>query len=358
MWILVRYIVSEFSKRFLLFLCVLVCLFVGIDVLSRIWSINAPLGTIALFYFFKVPQIALQMIPVSILLATLLFLSYMAKHNEIVALYTSGRSLLKIATPILILVTGLSVLSFYISDYLVPLANFKAQKIWMVDIVGKGNEFYDGLHQRRAWFRDKDTIYNVNSYDSASKTVTGLSMYSFNGNFDLKEHVYSKQAMYMGKNRWQLKDIKKTVFESGKTATELVPDLKIRLREEAEDFKKIETKSDYLTASSLKKYISDLRDAGISPAKYEVEFHKRYSLAFAGLVMCFIGIPFAVRQQRRGGVALNIGVGFALVFAYWVLFSLMLSMGMSGRIWAPVSAWGANFVFVALSIFLVHKMKK
>jgi len=333
-------------------------LFLGIDLISKIWSMDAPLGTIAVYYFFRTPQIALQMVPVSILLATLLLFSYMSKHNEMVALYISGRSLFKIATPILLVVTGLSLASFYFSDYLLPLANFKAQKVWMVDITGKSDEFYDSLHQRRAWFRDKNTIYNVNAYDSASKMVTGLSLYSFDGNFNMKEHLYAKQAAYQGRKIWVLKDIKKTVFDSGKTVTELVPELSLSLREEPDDFKRIEAKSDYLTASRLKKYISDLKAAGISPAKYQVEYHKRYSLAFAGLVMCFIGIPFAVRQQRRGGVALSIGVGFVLVFAYWVLFSLMLSMGMSGKIWAPVSAWGANIVFVVLSVFLVQRMKK
>lgn len=336
----------------------LVCLFVGIDLLSKIWTINAPLGTVATYYFFKIPQIGVQMLPVSVLLATLLLFSYMSKHNEMIALYTSGRSLFNVAMPILLVVTGISIASFYFSDYLLPIANFKAQKVWMVDISGKKSEFYDSLHQRRAWFRDKNTIYNVNSYDSASKTVTGLSLYNFDPDFNMKEHLYAKQAMYQGQKAWLLRGIKKTTFDANKTVTELVPELKLHFREEPDDFKKMEAKSDYLTASRLNKYISDLKDAGISPAKYEVEYHRRYSLAFAGLVMCFIGIPFAVRQQRRGGVALNIGVGFVLVFAYWVLFSLMLSMGMSGRIWAPASAWGANLVFITLSIVLVQKMKK
>jgi len=331
---------------------------VGIDLLSKIWSLNAPLSTIAVYYFFKMPQIGVQMVPVSILLATLLLFAYMSKHNELVALYTSGRSLYKIASPVLLTVTLISLASFYFSDYLLPMANFKAQKIWMVDILGRGSEFYDSLHQRRAWYRDGNTIYNVASYDSDSNSISGLSLYKFDSNFDVKEHIYAKQAIYKGKKQWSLKDIRKTVFTDGHAATEPIPELNVSFRETPDDFKKIEAKSDYLTASRLKKYISDLKDAGLSPAKYEVEYHKRYSLAFAGLVMCFIGIPFAVRQQRRGGVALNIGVGFALVFAYWVLFSITLSMGMSGRIWAPLSAWGANVVFIALSVFLVQKMKK
>lgn len=358
MWILVRYIGFEFIKRLLFFLVLLLFLFVGIDVLSKIWSIDASLWQLGLYYFFKTPQIAMQMIPVSILLATLMLLSYMSKHNELTALYTSGRSLFNITGSILVIVTTISIVGFYLSDYVLPATNFKAQKIWMVDILKRSGEFYDSLHQRKAWFRNKDTIYNVYSYDSKMNIATGISIYKFDHDFNMLENVYAKQAVYSGGKRWTLKDVKKTSFNAGKASTELVPALEVSFREEPDDFKKIEAKSDYLTASRLRKYILDLKNAGIPYAKYEVEFHKRYSMAFAGLIMCFIGIPFAVRQQRRGGVAINIGVGFTLVFAYWVLLSLMLSLGMSGKLWAPLSAWGANIAFVALSVFLVRKMRK
>ena len=60
-------------------------------------------------------------------------------------------------------------------------------------------------------------------------------------------------------------------------------------------------------------YISELKSIGVDPSKFEVEFHKRFSLSFAGFIMCLIGLPFAVRQQRRGGVALNIGISFSIV---------------------------------------------
>jgi len=357
--ILSRYLIIEFLKRFFTFLFILIILFLGIDLLSRIWNINVPFRFIALYYFFRTPGIVLQMIPVSALLSTLMLFSELSKHNELVSLYCSGRSLIKVATPIIITVSVIGVFSFYLSDKILPAATFQAEKIWMVEMLGRGSEFYGNLHQRKAWFREKNLIYNVSSYDSATKTVFGINLYYFNDSFEPTKHVYAQQAFYnKDKNIWTLKDVKDTDFTSGRAITELKPEKTILLREEADDFKKIEAKSDYLPVDNLLQYIDDLKSAGLSPAKYRVELNKRYSMAFAGLVMCLIGLPFAVKQHRRGGVPLNIGIGFGLVFVYWVLFSVLLSLGISGRLYAPVSAWGANVIFVIASLLLIRASKK
>jgi len=357
--VLSRYLITEFLKRFFAFLFILIILFLGIDLLSRIWSINAPFKFTALYYFYRTPGIVLQMIPVSALLSTLMLFSELAKNNELVSLYCSGRSLIKVATPIVITVSIIGVLSFFVSDKILPAATFQAEKVWMVEMLGRGTEFYGNLHQRKAWFREKNLLYNVSSYDSATKTVFGINLYYFNDAFEPIRHVYAQKASYnKDKSTWTLKDVKDTDFTSGRAITELKSDKTIPLREVPDDFKKIEAKSDYLPVSNLQQYIDDLKSAGLSPAKYSVELNRRYSMAFAGLVMCLIGLPFAVRQHRRGGVALNIGIGFALVFIYWTLFSVLLSLGVSDRLYAPISAWGANVIFVIASLLLIRSSKK
>jgi len=358
-WIFSRYIISEFLKRFFVFLFILVILFIGIDLLSRIWSINTSLSNIANYYFFRAPNMAVQVIPVSVLLATLLLFSYLSKHNELVALYTGGRSLLRIASPMFLIITFICTFSFYFSDYVLPITNFQAQKIWMVDILGRGGEFFDTLHQKKAWFRDRGKMYNISSYDSASNTASGVNVYEFSDSFDMAKHLSAKQAVYDQKTKlWILKDVKETDFTSGRAVSALLPEKEVLLGTTPNELKKIEANTDYLPIDMLRKYIKELESAGISHMKYSVELNKRYSLAVAGFIMCIIGLPFAVRQHRRGGVALNVGIGFALVFVYWIMFSVLLSLGISGRIWPPASAWGANVLFLILSLLFIRKIKK
>lgn len=357
--ILARYLVTEFLKRFFVFLFILVILFLGIDLLSRIWSVEASFKFISLYYFFRIPDVMVQMIPVSTLLATLMLFSELSKHNELVSLYCSGRSILKIALPVFITVSLISFASFYISDRVLPSSNFYAQKTWMTEILKRHAEFYDTLHQKKAWFREKNLIYNIGSYDSSTFTASGLNLYYFNDNFDPVSHIHANKAIFNDKtSSWLLEDVKHTSFSSGRAVTVHKERMELALRQGPDEFKSIEAKSTYLNVSSLGRYVEELKMAGLSPAKYSVELNKRYSMAFAGLIMCLIGLPFAIKQHRRGGVALNIGLGFGLVFVYWVLFSLLLSLGISGRLYAPLSAWGANLIFAFASIVLLKLSKK
>jgi len=201
---------------------------------------------------FVAPFLRDLMIPVSILLATLLLFSYLAKHNELVALYTSGRSLVRIASPMLLVITLINVCSFYFSDYVLPVTNFQAQKIWMVDILGRGGEFFDNLHQKKAWFRDKGKIYNISSYDSASNVASGVSIYEFSDPFDMTKHMSAKQAIYdSNKNIWVLKSVKETEFTSGKAVSTFLPEKEVFLKVTPGELKKIEANTDYLPIERL-----------------------------------------------------------------------------------------------------------
>jgi lipopolysaccharide export system permease protein len=357
-WIFSRYIIGEFLKKFIFIFFILILLFVGIDLLSRIWTLDTSFSLISLYYLFKIPAIAIQMMPVSILLATLMLFSYLSKHNELVAFYCSGRSLIHTASPMFLVVVLISVGSFFFSDYILPVTNYQAQKIWMVDIHKQEGSFYGNLQQQKAWFRDKGVIYNIYSYDSSNSAISGMNIYYFDDNFEMTSHIYAKQAVYHQKGSWVLTKVKETDFTSGHAMVKMMPEKHVYLREKPEDLKKIETNSDYLDTSKLRKYVKDLENAGLSPSKYNVELNKRFSMSFAGLIMCFIGLPFAVRQHRRGGVGLNIGIGFMLVFIYWILFSILLSLGISGRLEAHISAWGANILFLVASLVLIKRARK
>lgn len=326
--------------------------------LTRIWTISAPFSKVIAYYFFTIPSVIVRMTPVSVLLATLMLFSYLNTTNELVALYSSGRSLLKIAMPVFILVSIISVFSFYFSEYVLPVSNFQAKKIWTVDIEKKASKFYGSLRRKKTWFRSKKTIYNVKSYDESKNLLHKVNVYSFDESFNMKKHIYAEKGTFNKKeNVWNLKNIKQTNFnEDGTFEIENLQNLNLEIEEKPEDFKKIETFSDYLNTEKLKSYIDDLKTSGLYPAKYIVKLHERYSMAIAGLIMCIIAIPFAVRQRRKGGAALNLGLGFLIVFTYWIFFSVMLSMGISGRINPVISAWGPNILFLILSFFMYRRV--
>jgi lipopolysaccharide export system permease protein len=67
--------------------------------------------------------------------------------------------------------------------------------------------------------------------------------------------------------------------------------------------------------------------------------------------MAFLGIPFSLRDGRSGG--LGVGVGFSIVigFSYFIINSLLLSLGQAGAIPPLLAAWTANILFAAAGLW-------
>jgi lipopolysaccharide export system permease protein len=73
--------------------------------------------------------------------------------------------------------------------------------------------------------------------------------------------------------------------------------------------------------------------------------------------MVILGIPFALRNSRSGGIALGIGASIAIGFAYFIVNAVLLSYGRSGVLPPLVAAWGANFLFVLGGVWLAMTSK-
>jgi lipopolysaccharide export system permease protein len=88
-----------------------------------------------------------------------------------------------------------------------------------------------------------------------------------------------------------------------------------------------------------------------------VKFWSRFSLSFIPIVMCFLGVPFSVRNRREGGTAKDLGLCLAITFFYWLFYSVGLSLGTSGALPPWVAAWLPSAVFVALAAALIARQQ-
>jgi lipopolysaccharide export system permease protein len=72
--------------------------------------------------------------------------------------------------------------------------------------------------------------------------------------------------------------------------------------------------------------------------------------------MVLIGIPFALKTSRSGGVALSIGSSVMIGFAYGVIFYVFVSFGKSGVLspllacWIPTVLFGLAGILTLMSI--------
>ena len=90
-------------------------------------------------------------------------------------------------------------------------------------------------------------------------------------------------------------------------------------------------------------------------AQYEVEIHKKFSLAVACIVFVLLGAPIALRFPR-GGVGLVIGASLGVFALYYVCLIAGESMADDGVLPPWVAMWAANMVFTVVGLFLFVRM--
>jgi hypothetical protein len=91
--------------------------------------------------------------------------------------------------------------------------------------------------------------------------------------------------------------------------------------------------------------------------RYEIEIHKKFSLAAACLIFVLLGAPIAVRFPR-GGVGLVIGVSLIVFALYYVGLIGGESLANEGYVPPFWAMWGTNVILTLVGIVLLFRMGK
>ncbi|MGH9671262.1 MAG: LptF/LptG family permease [Terriglobales bacterium] len=88
-----------------------------------------------------------------------------------------------------------------------------------------------------------------------------------------------------------------------------------------------------------------------------VELHRRLALPTSCLVLALVGIPLGL-SAHKGGKSTGFVLTVLLVFVYYVLTLIGVSLGRQGRLTPGISIWMANAVFLAGGLLLYRRVNR
>jgi lipopolysaccharide export system permease protein len=202
-------------------------------------------------------------------------------------------------------------------------------------------------------------LFNIKTLQAEKGAAQGLTMYDFNSSWQLIQMITAKAVKLKG-SQWELFNGTVTLFSKDNN-TPLTQDFKqktITVAEDTADIQKSSVSTDSLSLSELSHYIERNKEAGLETLSYEVEYHAKFSFAFAAFVMSCLGIPFSVSRQRTGGAAFNVGITLVLAFGYWAAYSSGITLGRHGAVMPIVAVWLPNVASLVLSAFFLVRLKR
>jgi lipopolysaccharide export system permease protein len=123
MTLLSRHIFGEFIRIFFMVLIGILAVYLCVDFLQRSDSFikyQATVSQIAAYSLYSLPAMATSSFPMAALIATLLSLGNLSRHNEIIAMRAGGVSIAAVIAPVLVGGIIVSACGFINNEFIMP----------------------------------------------------------------------------------------------------------------------------------------------------------------------------------------------------------------------------------------------
>lgn len=350
-----RYILQQWLTIFVPLMAGSIVLYLVVDFLDRLdVFLRHDAGASATFryFLFKIPLMVTQTLPAAALVATLLSLGMLARHNEVIAWRASGVSLWQTARPILAAGVLLSLAALAWNETIVPYATREFEQVNRVEVRKRGQQSL--LADRHIWYRGRGGFYNIEHADARAQSLYGLTIYRLSETFAITSIVDVREATWE-RDHWYTRGIvEHAIGAGGEISSRPLPDGTALLEETLDDFAEIKRDAEELSFRDLRARIEGLRAKGIDASHYLVDLHLKLSLPFAVAVMTWIAVPIAGSVRRNPSVPQILAVGLVVGFSFWVVLGFGRSLGSTSVVDPLAAAWSANAVMalVGLALFL------
>ena len=356
-----RYIIKQFISTAVFALVAFVVIFVVVDLMENLDDFldrNASTDIIALYYFYYIPEIIKLMIPVAMLLSALFTTGRLSTFNELTALKSSGLSLYRFMTPLLILSLLITIFSVYFNGWIVPYANKKKLDMGRyyfqknIEFVSRNNIFIQD---------SKTRILSIGLFDDNRNICHNVSINDFDINYPT--HLvarYDSREMHWNSplRSWTLIDGTERKFEGGKEKIRQFTTHQIGgLNFFPEDIRKKQEKPDEMNYPDLKQFIKNQRRGGYDVTRWLIDLYSKIAFPFAGFIVVLFGVPFS-SVKRRSGLGVEFGIAIAICFLYMIFLKVSQAFGYNGDLNPLLTAWLANIIFFAAGIYNLWRVPK
>jgi lipopolysaccharide export system permease protein len=302
---------------------------------------------------YKLPYFFVFTFPMSTLMATLITFLRLSQDLEITALKASGISLVQILPPVLALSFCAYLATTFTAVFLMPEGN-RAFRGMVHDLTHQ--KAYVGIVPQVFIDDFEDLILYVNSVDTSGRRLENIFI-SDERDPGLSHAIIAKTGVVLdnpdrqglvlrlssGEIHYDSKDLKSTDTVQFSTY-----ELSLDLPRAAGTAGQREIGESEMRLKELWQKIRNTERGDVKYNALVVEFHEKFSVPFACLILGFVGLAIAVQSKAHGFSA---GAAMALVIflVYYILLSAAKNLGESGSLPPALGLWLPNLLLGALA---------
>ena len=353
-----RHILFRVVRAYAFLMAALVVFFILLHYLEYVDDFldrKAPLNQLYTRYYPSyVPEIVRLISPLALFLAVIYVTGSLAQSLQITALQTGGVSIFRLFSPYAALGVCVSVGMVLFNGYITPVTNQTVLR-WDAMYLKDAPKQFDvnDIHRQNS----PGSVVSVGYFDRNAQIAHRVVLQRYDYDGHLLERVDAQQMIWKD-SVWTMPFATLRTFtastEHRREAVGLDTTLQVFPRDLARTERDIET----MTLPVAAGYVASLRRSGatnIGPA--EVGYYTKYTYPFANLVVVLIAVPLAFRR-RRGGQAVQIGLGLLFAFCYLTAQKLTEPFGYAGELHPIAVAVIPHAVFALVAAGMIVRARK
>lgn len=378
------YVLRQFVQTFLFGVLAFITIYVVVDLIENLETYtdrNLDFGTIARYYLYYTPEIVKLVAPIGMLLAGLFTFGRLDSTHELTAMRAAGRSIRRIAAPLLLFGLLVSGGLVYFNGWVVPQANSARFEI---DRKHLGRNMVGGASN--TFLRVSPTLnLQIDYYDREAGVAHTVSLERTDSNALLITPVLDTSIAYprvAGEDTSRSLaiveriDASRMIYDSATGAWKMLDGIARNLRDPkqvvATPFTEREVPglnltpeslflsqqlSEEMTAPEVREKIVREEMGGRDVTLQWVNYYSIFAYPFAAFVVVLFGVPFS-SAQRKGGAAIPIALTALISAVYLIFIEVSKTLSVTSGLSPIFTAWLANGVFFLVGLLNLWRVER
>lgn len=287
------------------------------------------------------PRYLYEILPISALMGAVLGLGTLASNSELIVMRSVGISLWRIVGWVIRSAMVLVILSFALSEWVIPYTNEQAKSV-------KTHRSVAALGEVKGYWTREGQRFIYIDYANSQGTLRHIQVVDFDNNYRLQSLLNAQQGQFVENGHWNLKTAQEVkILPVGNAVLHQTDAQALSLALQPKYVHMVTIDPEDLSPSQLVSFMRYMHEYSQVPKTYQLAFWQKVASPFALIALVLIACSFIfgpLRQQSMGFrlvIALFIGLGF---------FYLQDFLGYASLVYSPSPAW---FVFVPILLMFI-----
>lgn len=365
--VLIKYISKELFLYFLVcFAFFFVVFFVNQILLlaETILKKKVPVGSVIKLIWYCLPSIIAQSAPFATLVGFLMCLGRMVTDNEVLIMRASGQKYSFIFKPVVVMGLIISIFSFVMNDYFLPLGTINYNKLYRQIVVSNPAIELESNSVKRMEDSiivigtvEDDTVSDLVFFDSSESGKTKVIV---SQDTQILKSVSPGVIMQLNMDEPSMLSVEK----SKKSSWDFLKadSLSLNVFENAIISSSSVVSPREMTSYDLGKKIKSMKELKQFSKKqlnsYNLEYNKKFSVPFGSIFFAILAFPLALVFGKKDGITLGLIFGIIISVLYWAATILGQLFGIRSGYNGFWMMWGPNFFLGLLGILLYMRLRK